>query len=82
MSGGGQQASGGATEEVARGIREMVQPDLAEGRLLRAAVLITQTEEPDGTGARTDVYYPLGSPDRATERAMLGRAIDRLRNPQ
>lgn len=73
-------SGGRADGDVADAIRARVQPELTDGRLLRTAVVITQTEAADGSDPRTDIYYPLGAPDRATERAMLSRAADRLRD--
>jgi hypothetical protein len=76
MGGGGRQTNDDAA--AAQAIRALVQP--TDGRVLRSAVVITQTEDPDGSAPRTEVYYPLGTPDRATERAMLSRATDQLRD--
>jgi hypothetical protein len=78
--GGGRRTDGDVEDQAASAIRALVQPDLTEGRLLRTAVVVTLTESADGSAPRTDVYYPLGAPDRATERALLSRAADRLRD--
>jgi hypothetical protein len=78
VSGSRKTDSNGATQ-AAEAIRAMVQPDLTDGRLLRTAVVIVLTENPDGSQPDTDVLYPLGAPDRATEKVMLSRAADRLR---
>jgi hypothetical protein len=52
----------------------------SQGRQLHHAVVVAQTELPDGSDPRTETYYPLGAPDVATERAMLDRARDDLRH--
>ncbi len=77
---GSRPADGDVAAQAAQAIREWVQPTLADGRLLRTAVVIVQTEAPDGSQPDTEVLYPLGAPDRATERALLSRAADRLRD--
>ena len=76
----GDRRTDGDLGRAAEAIRAMAQPGLRDGRLLRAAVVIAQTEDPEGKDQRTEVYYPLGAPDRATERAMLSRAMDNLRD--
>jgi hypothetical protein len=77
---GSRSADSDVAAQAADAIRAWVQPNLADGRLLRTAVVIVQTEESDGTKPDTSVLYPLGAPDRATERALLSRAADRLRD--
>jgi hypothetical protein len=44
--------------------------------------VVAQTELPDGSDPRTETYYPLGTPDPATERAMLSRSLDQTRHDQ
>jgi hypothetical protein len=55
---------------------------VSNGRRLHHVVVVAQTEAADGTDPRTETYYPLGTPDVATERAMLSRSLDQLRHEQ
>lgn len=78
MTGGGRRTDGTDTR-TADAIRDMVG---SQGRQLHHAVVVAQTELPDGSDPRTEIFYPLGVPDMATEQAMLARSLDRLRNDQ
>lgn len=71
--------NGGAEGRAADAIRDLIDARLEDGRLLRHAVLVAQTEASDGSDARTETFYPLGTLDVATERGMLERSLDRLK---
>lgn len=78
MSGGGRRTDGADTR-TADAIRDLVS---RRGRQVHHAVVVAQTELPDGSDPRTETYYPLGTPDPATERAMLSRSLDQTRHDQ
>lgn len=69
------------TAHVAESIRRMLRADLPEDTVLANCVVIVETMQvQDGREARkTKSYYPAGAPDRHTERGLLERALDRLR---
>lgn len=81
MTGGGRCTDGmdGTDTRTADAIRDMVG---SQGRQLHHAVVVAQTELPDGSDPRTETFYPMGQMDTATEKAMLARSLDRLRHVQ
>jgi hypothetical protein len=78
VTGGGRRTDGADTQ-AADAIRNLVG---RQGRQLHQAVVVAQTELPDGSDPRTETFYPLGAPDPAIEAAMLARSLDRLRHDQ
>lgn len=78
MTSGGRRTDGMDTR-AADAIRNLVG---SQGRQVHQAVVVAQTELPDGSDPRTETFYPLGAPDPATEQAMLARSLDRLRHDQ
>lgn len=77
MSGG--RRTDGIEHQAAEAIRDLVRANVDGGRLPRTAVLVVQTEDPDGGDQRTHTLFPLGEPDQPTALAMLRRALDDTR---
>lgn len=76
MSGG--RRTDGIEHQAAEAIKDLVRANVDGGRLPRTAVLVVQTEDPDGE-QQTHTLYPLGEPDQPTALAMLRRALDDTR---